>query len=487
MANVMACLRLVTVEPVMFLYMLGSFLQYTSVQQLIYAKTCIQEYNSSDICKNLTSSQEEYVQTQTSHWLIYLNLVQMVPSVIAALFLGSWSDTVGRKFSMILPCLASCIYAAILIVSVVYIYSPIPFIFIGTFLLGCSGAYITITFAVFSYIADITGIKTRTKRVGILESMTFIGSTVGLLCSGVMLEHEGFIAVFAFYLSLNFASALYILVWLDESVHSREVLDSLSHGETIQIPQVDTGKRRIHTLCSELCKLENIKKTLCVCFKKRENFDRMHLILLAMTLLLFQLVGIGETDVTVLYTKRNPLHWSPELLGYYLALNSFMKGLCLLTVMPLLTSKTSLHDTTIAMIGTVFRMAGYVLIAFSTTTWMMFIVPILMCMAGIPAAAVRSLISKIVNADEQGTLFSFMAACESIVGFLASFVFNSVYPATSHILTGGFVYLLMAVILVIALVLLFWVGDSKRKLNAYSALVEPANSDTGASEDCRDV
>ncbi|XP_070578160.1 proton-coupled folate transporter-like [Ptychodera flava] len=491
MANLMSYLRLVTVEPVMFLNMLGSFLQYTSVQHLIYEKTCMQLYNSS-ICDNLThhKEEEEQVQTGTSHWLIYLNLVQTVPSILTALFLGSWSDRIGRKIPMTMPCIAAMIYAVILIVSSVYIWLPVPYILIGSFLLGCTGGFITTTFTVYSYMADITDKETRTRRVGIVESMTFLGSTIGLLCGGIMIDNVGFVPVFIFYGALSLTTFLYILLWLKESVQVKQTMrkqhPDASPGNVQADNQDIQMSKAEKKLCRELCRLENVKKSLCVCFKKRLNSGRLHLLLLAMTLLLFQLVGSGDSDVTVLYTKKDPLGWSSSLTGYYLALTSFLKGLCLLTVLPLLTSKTTLHDTTIAMIGTIFRMGAYVMIAFSTETWMMFIVPVLMSMAGIPAASVRSLLSKVINADEQGSLFSFMAACESLISFIASFIFNSLYPATLHILNGGLVYILMAIILGISLVLLFMTGYSMRQItNYYGTLHEenPADEDGANGSD----
>ena len=85
----MARPRLVTVEPVLFLFMLSVFLITPLQEQLIYKKICRSKYNET-VCKNLKTDanfvkEESYVQKQTSNWSMYLKVTTTIPSMLAAM------------------------------------------------------------------------------------------------------------------------------------------------------------------------------------------------------------------------------------------------------------------------------------------------------------------------------------------------------------------------------------------------------------------
>ena len=77
-----------------------------SLHLCIYFQVCVQEY-SSNVCDNLynVSNKEalDNVQTGSSHWILGSTLMLAVPSILTAQFLGSWSDTYGRKLPLLLP------------------------------------------------------------------------------------------------------------------------------------------------------------------------------------------------------------------------------------------------------------------------------------------------------------------------------------------------------------------------------------------------
>ncbi|KAI8482230.1 hypothetical protein Bbelb_400120 [Branchiostoma belcheri] len=96
--DVFAWLRkYLTVEPVMLLYMTGAFLQFPILQQLVYQKICIQKYNNTNLCSNLSGhkTEEKFVETTASQYLLYLNVANVIPSVLVLFFLGSWTDRIG--------------------------------------------------------------------------------------------------------------------------------------------------------------------------------------------------------------------------------------------------------------------------------------------------------------------------------------------------------------------------------------------------------
>ena len=59
------------------------------------------------MCDDLYSSKNnealDVVQSISSHWVLGSTLALALTSIITAQFLGSWSDTYGRKIPMLLP------------------------------------------------------------------------------------------------------------------------------------------------------------------------------------------------------------------------------------------------------------------------------------------------------------------------------------------------------------------------------------------------
>ena len=209
-------LRKITVEPVLFFYMLCTFMSYPLVQQLAFRKICHEKYDD-EICKNLTKSQETYVQQTTSKWILYQSISLTLPSIFASLILGSWSDKVGRKVILILPSVGSILLYINYIMNVAFFSLNVNFIIIGVCISGFFGGFATTLLGVFSYISDITDKSQRTMRVAVLESMIFMGGTVGNLVGGVLVEHHGFMPAFGLCLALNVLIILYVSFVLPES------------------------------------------------------------------------------------------------------------------------------------------------------------------------------------------------------------------------------------------------------------------------------
>ena len=208
--------RKITVEPVLFFYMLCTIMSLPLVQQLAFKKICYEKYDG-ETCKNLTKSQEDSVHQKTSKWILHQSVVQMLPSIAVSLILGSWSDKVGRKTVLILPSVGSVLLYINYMLNVAYFSLDVNYILIGVCISGFFGGFATTLLGVFSYISDITDKSQRTLRVAILESMIFLGGAVGNLIGGVIVDHYGYIAAFGLCLGLTIIVIMYISFILPES------------------------------------------------------------------------------------------------------------------------------------------------------------------------------------------------------------------------------------------------------------------------------
>ena len=213
----------------MFLYMYLTYTQFLTFQALIYLKICLNNYNSSlcDILnKNETlKAEDDYVQKHTSTWILYSNLAFALPSVFSViLFLGPWGDRVGRKIPLLFPLIGALLNSVSNVVNSVYIHAPLGYLLIGSFLNGCMGGFIGTLMACHSYITHIVEPENRIVRIGILQGMTFLSSTIGTATSGIMLDRTSFVFVFSVLIVIMCITLIYTLVWVDNIVPEEQEL-----------------------------------------------------------------------------------------------------------------------------------------------------------------------------------------------------------------------------------------------------------------------
>ncbi|XP_072031978.1 lysosomal proton-coupled steroid conjugate and bile acid symporter SLC46A3-like isoform X2 [Amphiura filiformis] len=442
--------RHITVEPVLCLFMMGMFIQIPTSQMLLLQKVCMVEYNSS-ICDQLDEKKyqemENIVQTKTSHWILYLQLFNAIPGAIMSLIFGASSDRLGRRVIMVIPVMGSIINGLVLIVSAYFIESDLRYLIIGALAMGCSGSFGTFYISVISYIADITDEESRTKRFGILESMVFIGGTVGLLSAGLIVQYLGFAAVYLFVVILYIIILIYVGFKLKESLPPLEELKD--------------GKDK--TLSCFTFLWQSIRCALTVFFKKRAGSNRKYLLLLQCMTVLGVLVFSGELDLTVLFTKHQPLSWNPSLLGIYLAVKNICKGVVLIVGLPVYFhirgKKEPQRDIILAQLGIVSGIAALVMISFAKTTAVMMIVPFVGSLAGLLGAVMGSIKTQLVLPTEFGAMFACTTFFDAMVSLLGSVLFNNLYPATLSF-WPGFSFLVMAGLSCVSLVILTYVKYS---------------------------
>ena len=351
--------------------MFSNFLSYSSLQEFLEYLICSRTSNCSlsslsssslNSCQVVDSEDVELqVQTETSHWLLYLNIAGGIPSILMSLLYGSLSDQLGRKLFIILPAVGSIFNAAV-ILQLIYLSEtlPIAFLLLGSLVVGFFGNFSVINFAVYSYASDISVHSKRTRQIGILESMTYIGGTVSLLLGGVWIKTlQSYSPPFWCIIACNIVILVYVIVALPES-------QSLSQRN------VDSINARVDYYRDEGVKM--------VCKSIGKNlFDYFALLLtswrLVVLMTIFFIVEInflGITDVVILYTIGEPLCWASDLIGYFLALKLFFNGISLLAILPILLA-IGLSDTVILILGLISGSTALVIMGLSTDTWMMFL------------------------------------------------------------------------------------------------------------------
>ena len=211
-------LSLVTVEPVLFLYMLGTFTQHSIFQDLLYQKTCHQHFNAS-VCHHLNNISNkpalDVVQSETSHWILASTAALTVPSIFMANFLGSFSDLFDRKWPLIFPPIGMLLAVVVYIFMAVYEELPVWMIVISSFLSGIFGGFVSVISGVTTYISAVSTPESRTMRVALMEVGSFLGGFLGpFIGGGIYQATKSHAAVFFFILACYVMVIIYIIAFV---------------------------------------------------------------------------------------------------------------------------------------------------------------------------------------------------------------------------------------------------------------------------------
>ena len=373
-----------TVEPVLFLFMFASFLSYTVFQEFLHHLVCQQTHNCTSLETNHTGGGEgtcnapgpieQQVQTEASHWLLYVNLASGLPSILVSIFYGAISDQKGRRLFIILPSLGSIVYQTVLLVMVYFQHTlPLSFILLGAFAYGIGGNVSVVNFAVYSYVSDVSAKSKRTMQIGILESMTFLGATASLLVGGWWVHNIHFRDPLFCVVAIHVLIIVYVIVALPESIgmfQERRCVPSLQPSRAESSPEQPYPGQlspQQHLPCDLL-------RSSCINLVAflRLLFTDWKLIILMGMFFVIEINFLGINDTVILFSLGRPLCWGTEMIGYFLASKVFLNGVAALLVLPVL-SLIGLGDVFLVVLGLVSGGAGLVIMGFSSHTWMMFV------------------------------------------------------------------------------------------------------------------
>ncbi|XP_067889642.1 lysosomal proton-coupled steroid conjugate and bile acid symporter SLC46A3-like [Heterodontus francisci] len=448
--------RLFLVEPVVALYTLPNIVVYLIIQQYIYRRIWERETNSSYI-DNDNSSQcfqnhsnpvymkQQVVQEISSHFFMYLTLIQFIPSLIATFILGAYSDHYGRRLSLLLPTIGALI-TSLAILAVTYFSWPIYVIFIPMTFSACFGGFTTLFGGAFAYVADVSSSKQKNMRMALLDMIVGIMGGIGALSSGYFLRAVGFNWPILTISLINFANVVYIIFFLEESVQR-------SRNEQDQ----ESGCDKFREILSGILTLYT-----------NSNFrKRVHLSMLLLAFSIFGLVNFGAAGLFTLYELNTPLCWNEILIGYGSAagLVTFLTSFLGVTLF-----SHYLQDPFIVLIGILSFVGGMIMAVFANTTLLMFLVRLVSLFAAVPFPVLRSMMSKSVSPKDQGALFACVACLENLSGTISSTIFNSVYAATVNQFTG-FSFLLAACLCLIPFCILCFLLWWKPQEEDYAGLI----------------
>ena len=153
----------------------------------------------------------------------------------------------------------------------------------------------------------------------------------------------------------------------------------------------------------------------------------------------------------IYYLTRLKFGWDEQDFTVWVAISSMSSSFATLCVMPLLSYKLRLHDATIGIIGSVFGVASNLVRTFAQVSWLFYLSSAVGLIAQAPAIVIRSYISKVVPADELGSVFSMVASLEACVPLVTSPLFTYVYKQTIDTFPSAILFISAALFLLITI------------------------------------
>ena len=292
-------LKKISVEPSIALNSLGFSLVGVQVATLYIQKTCrVGSYFfgnqtfSAEVCNNLFNGsfdeEQKIVQSVTAKVEIVTQILQTIPMVIFALFLGPWSDSAGRKMLIFLPLIGKSVSVLTFLVNV-YFFDElvVEFLWIET-LSSYFGGWTLLYLGAYGYIADTTSEKSRTLRIVVMDGVGSVAETIGGVLNGYLFGALGY------YGSFGASLACYILAFIVTFllVHNRKAA-------------LEAEKK------PRILSLRNVLDAFKVLFKSRPGSLRHIIIILVICFQLNMFAGMGAYTIDYLYVRRK-FDWNDE-------------------------------------------------------------------------------------------------------------------------------------------------------------------------------
>ena len=358
--------KIITVEPVTFLYMLGVyfgvsfgfqyyFQRYARDRLRLANHTMEHHFCITNDYLNSTIGQDavDVAEDHATHLTFLSTLSGLLMSVVSTMFIGPLTDRFGRKFAIVSSNFGAMI-SSVLTIIVVYEELDLYYIVATNVVSSFFGGFGVLLMGTFSYIADISSHQIRSLRIGILDVMVYISSALTTLLVGLWLSE-----VDCSFGSLTWAplicyliNLLYTLLLLPESL-------SKAQREARRAEARKIGGNKLKVLWKGILlyfrpKLVTLKLWICL------------------GVLLIAIVNItGAVTINTYFYIRKPLGWNPEQIGLYGGYSGVTHSLALLLLMPL-AFVIGIPDVVLAIIGVLSSCLAYLFIAGVRETWQMY-------------------------------------------------------------------------------------------------------------------
>ncbi|XP_024871794.1 solute carrier family 46 member 3 [Temnothorax curvispinosus] len=466
----------ITVEPMVACYVIPSVLSQLAMQNLILEKACrVNLAYPDEVCTALSArnttgyeAEETAVQQMVARMQTWKTPLQSAIPALLILFMGAWSDRTGlRKPCMLLPIIGEFFSSVTLIACTYWFYElPMEVVVLESVLPALTGGWFTMFMGIFSYIADITTVESRTLRIGAANVFLSLGVPIGMALSGILYTKLGFYGVFSIAMVCYVMSFVYGLVVIKEPPRA---FTERSRKKSLQ----SEGKKRT-SLCAfvlDFFSLKHVEETFRVSFKKGANNRQKRVIVLMVITMVVIGPLYGEMAVLYLY-MRYRYNWNEVTFSMFSTFGMVTNLIGTAISVGIFSHILKIDDAIVGIMSCTSKILASFVYAFATSTWMVYVAAIVEIVNGTSFIAMRSIASKLVPTDELGKVNSLFGVCESLMPLVYGPMYSAIYAATMKAFPGTF-FIAGGCMTMPAVFAFFWLYTEHRKDRILKEQKEP--------------
>lgn len=363
--TILLLLRNITVEPVMFLFMFGTYLYLALIELYIYQQyglKALENINfnmpNHSFCVNamfldrvVGNGTNDRVESEASLLILTISATGQVISVFVALVAGPLSDRYGRK-PMLFFALTGNLIGAVLNIFIVYFHLDMHSLIASGLVLGITGGFSVVMTVCVAYVADVSTTKWLTLRIALLQAMLYTSQALSDVITGQWLKRSG--CFFDPLLWLSAAAGLLVLFYL---IILKEPWSRKARLAKLKA----NGEEQIASLLTRGFKI----------FLYR-GYSRWRLWLTLITMSITVINGIGMFEILTLFQVHEPLNWDPAEIGWYGLASTLAQAFSLFFILPVVVF-FRIPDPLIVLVGLVITSGMYFFIGFLRESWEMYL------------------------------------------------------------------------------------------------------------------
>ncbi|XP_018573988.1 uncharacterized protein LOC108913018 isoform X2 [Anoplophora glabripennis] len=358
----------ITIEPILFCYVLPSVMASVTTQNLTLEKSCRVNLRLDEgICDALAARNESYpnyktseemVQKLSANMMIWKNIIQSLLPAFLLLFLGSWSDRHKRRKPCILNPILGEVAMTIGFLLCTYFFYELPLevnIMAEAIPPGLTGGWFAMFMGVFTYISGVTSEKNRTVRIGAVNMFLNVSVCIGISLSGILYEKIGFYGVYSLALTMYFTALIYGTFFVKDI---REI--EMEMG----IYKANNEKKK--NIILDFFDYNHVKKTIMVCFKKGKKNRRTRICVIM--ILVMVVIGPMHGEMNVVYFfVRYRYGWNSVDYSLFSTFQFVAHTIGTLFSLAFFTKFLKMDDAVLGMISSGSKIIGCLFYAFAPT------------------------------------------------------------------------------------------------------------------------
>ena len=362
--------RIVTVEPVVFLYFFGVYLMFPLNQQY-YLKRASEDvlWNTSHFaalngtplgCINKAlvddwtgdnTTYDTVVESNATLTYVLRSFVTSTLVIFTVLITGPLSDRYGRRLVILLVAVGGVLQGLGSLVIVGFDLDLHYFVIIG-FIEGCFGNFSPLLMASFAYVSDISSGKWRTVRIALVESMLFLAGMFALITGALWFQE----------LDCNIMPPLYLFIACNSGIIAYTLLF---------LPESLTTENRKRKNAGKPSGVRLLMRGASIFFRRVSEYPSVWKLWVAILVsFIIGIVTIAEKEIHVFFFGA--LNWSTRMTGFYQGIHTGSHMLGLMVLIPLLVA-LKVPDTLMILCGLVAHTSLNLLLGLSSASYQIFI------------------------------------------------------------------------------------------------------------------